>query len=112
MAATVNFTIDQGTTFRKSFWWKDSTGTAIPLTGYTAVASLKNKSGGSDHLDLSTTNGGITLNATPGQIDFHIPASGTATLVGSRYEYNLDITAPSGDSKRLFRGRAKIEPSA
>ena len=40
MAAVANFTIDQGTTFSSTVTVKDSTGSALDLTGYTATANM------------------------------------------------------------------------
>ena len=40
MAAVANFTIDQGATFSSTVTVKDSTGSPLDLTGYTATAKM------------------------------------------------------------------------
>lgn len=83
----------QGATFEKTFEWKDSTKTAINLTGYTARLQIRSDTDSSTTLiELTTENGRITLNdPTSGSIKLYISAADTAALTFNTGVYDLEL---------------------
>jgi hypothetical protein len=108
-AATHNLTIDQGATWRVNLLYKDSAGSPINLTGYSAQLQLRTSyDAASASLNL-TTGSGITITANTGAIAIVATATQTGALVAGDYVYDLEITL-SGEVTRLIQGRAIVRP--
>ena len=102
-----NLTIHKGATFKQNILYQDSTGAAIPLTGYTARMQIR-QSYQSDVLqELTTENGGITITALTGSIDLLITATDTALLPALTGVYDLEIITGT-DVTRLLEGKTII----
>lgn len=88
--AIYNPQAQQGATWTRTITWRDSAGTAINLTGYTARMMLKR--GYKDTVAaLSLTNSsGITLGGAAGTIVITITAAQSALLSG-QYVYDLEL---------------------
>ena len=99
-----DFFIKQGATFASTVTWKDSSGTPVDMTGYSARMYFKRNSHGEKLFELTTSNGRITLNTA---IDLYIAASDTANLTG-KYEYDLELVQGSF-VKRLLQGTITID---
>ena len=106
----------QGTTFQQTFYYKDAEGSAISLVGATARMQLRsNYADATVQHELTTENGGIQLEATPGQIDLTISAVDSAAIPAgevsefdppfTEYVYDLEIVYSSGHVDRLLFGR-------
>jgi hypothetical protein len=111
---TVDLTIYQGATFKKS-WKIVETGTteAIDLSGYTARMQVREKIKSPEfYLELTTANGGITI--TVGEedttIDLYIDAETTAGITAARGVYDLEIIDTSGEVFRLMQGKVTVSP--
>lgn len=112
-AVKVDLKIDKGATFRHSFrWYSQSAGvkTPVDLSGFTARMKIKDKVGGTQLDELTTGNGGITLEAggVTGKIDLYIQDADTAAYTWSTGVYDLELIAGSGtppDVTRLVYGR-------
>lgn len=101
-AGKYNFTIEQGTTFSRTFTWKDSSNTAINLTGYSAKLQIKDSKGS---VLVALTNGaGITLGGSAGTIAVRIDATTTTGFTFSSAKYDLKLTDASGSPTRLLEG--------
>lgn len=102
-AGKYNDTIEQGETYIRVFTWKDSTDTAINLTGYTARMQLRAE----NRLDAAAfsfnESSGLTLGGTAGTITLTIAATSTATMDG-RYFYDLELISGSGIVTKLLKG--------
>ena len=95
MAAGIyNFTIEQGTTFTRTFKYKDSEGNPIDLVsgdGFTARMEIKDKIGGNTtHITLSSTlsldNTGLDFaEASSGKIKVFISANSSSQLPISKF---------------------------
>lgn len=104
-----NFTMNQGETFSKVITWKDSAGTLIDLTGYTARMYLRRRIGDpTPALMLTTENGRITLGGAAGTVTLTISADDTA-LLESLYIYDLELVLTTV-VKRLLQGIITIDP--
>lgn len=104
-----DFTINQGETFTKVITWKDSGGTLINLTGYTARMYLRRKiSDAAAALILTTENGRIALGGAAGTITLTITATDTSSLEAN-YVYDLELVS-GVYVKRLLQGTITVDP--
>lgn len=108
MATISNIFINQHADFSTTVTISDSTGSALDLTSYTAIAQIRktyestSATGFTATFDSDRTTGKITLSLTDTQ---------TATLESGRYVYDLLITGVSGDKTRVVEGIATVNPS-
>jgi hypothetical protein len=104
--------IDQGATLNIVATWKDSSGTPINLTGYTARMSVRATfTSSSSVLDLNTSNGGITLGGSAGTITITASATTTAALTAPfSGVYDLELVSGGGVVTRLLEGTATVSP--
>jgi len=119
-AGRYDIAIDQGSTFRKTITWKDSSGNEIDLTGYSARMQVRpTYSSSSTTLNLTTANGGITLGGDAGTIELYVSATATAaipTTSPSQFAdafvgvYDLELVAPNSDVTRLLHGDFIVNP--
>lgn len=104
-AGTYNIVADQGATFSRVLTWKNSAGTAINLTGYTAEMQIRPTVDASTaSLTLSTTNGRIALGGAAGTITLTVQASDMAALAEGQYVHDLELTSSGGAVTRLVMG--------
>jgi hypothetical protein len=111
MAAGVwNIVIEQGGTFSNTVTWKDGSGVAVNLTGYTARMQIrKNPDSFVTLVEITTENGGITLGGAAGTIALLITAAVTATLPAGPAKYDLELISGSTVTK-LLKGDVSILP--
>lgn len=108
--------IDQGQTFEETVLYRDSSGNAVDLTGYTAKMQIRSAFGvGDADVDISTTpndDGSITIDAEAGKLTLLIKAAKTAELEAEYIGvYDLVITAADTITKyRLLEGKATVVP--
>lgn len=108
-AAAYDFVIEQGATLDKTFVWKDSTGTVIPLPDYTARMQIRQTAKSSDVLlELSTLNGRIIITALSGSIRLLVPASITSAITWQRGKYDLELVSSTGVVTRLLYGDVEV----
>jgi len=111
MAANLDMVIEQGATFEHRLIWKDSTGTEIDLTGYSARMHMRAKIADVDFImELTDGNGRITLGGALGTIDIEISAEDTATLTTKNMVYDLEMVigvAPEHVT-RLVEGKVTL----
>lgn len=89
-AATYNIICDQGATFQRQLTWKDSAGTPVNLTGYTARMQVRPTVDSTTlTLELTTTNSRITLGGSAGTIDLAVAAT-DMTMTGE-FVYDLEL---------------------
>mgnify|MGYP007029125622 FL=1 len=110
MEAVANFTIDQGTTFSSTVTVKDSTGSPLDLTGYTATAKMAlGYASTRTRTDLTIE---FTADRTTGGVTMSLTATQTAALEApARYVFDLDITDSSGTVTRVIEGLMTIRPN-
>ena len=109
-AATNNFVIDQGSDWYATFVYKDSGGTAINLTGYTAALQIRDTYADST-TDLSlTSTSGITITGATGTLAVRATAAQTAVIAAGQYVYDLEITSSGGIVTRLVQGKISVSP--
>lgn len=109
-AETLNLEIEKGATFQKTIIWKDSTGTVIDLTGYTARMDVREDFYSvNPAIALTTENGGIVITALEGKIALNITAAATAALTIKKGVYDLELVNGAVVT-RLLEGRIRVKP--
>ena len=109
MAAGIyDITIEQGATFQMNLTWKDSTGAAVNITGYTARMQVReNYESESTLVSLTSSGGDIVLGGALGTIAITISASVTQLLQLEEAVYDLELVN-GATVTRLLQGKATI----
>lgn len=108
MAAPIprNVIIEQARDFYLSVTWKDTTGTPINLTGYSAAFSIR-QDYGEPIVVAVTSPTNITLGGSAGTITVHLDQTQTAIDEGT---YVCELVATSGSSieTSLLKGQINV----
>lgn len=109
-AGTVNLVLEQGTTFKHTFYWRDADGvTPIDLTGYTARMQIRSSYDATSFLlELTTENGRISITPSTGRIDLTVTAADTASVTWDRGVYDLELIDGFEEVTRLVQGRVNV----
>lgn len=108
MATISNLFIDQDADFTTTVTVNDSTGTALDLTNFTALAMLRKSYQSST---ATTFTSAFVSPRTTGQITISLTDTQTAALESGRYVYDLVITDASGNKTRVVEGNVTVNPS-
>jgi hypothetical protein len=109
MAEQYNFIIDQGADWYLNIAYKDSTGAAINLTGYTAAMQFRLTTTSATAAISLTQASGITITGATGNLAIRATAAQTGALDDSaKYDYDLEITSSAGVVTRLIQGIASV----
>lgn len=107
-AGLYDITIEQGATFQMNLTWKDSTGSPVNITGYTARMQVReNYEAESTLVSLTSTGGDIVLGGSLGTIAITIAASATQTLQLDEAVYDLELVN-GATVTRLLQGKATV----
>lgn len=114
-AGIANFLMLQGATFRRVITVRDANGLAINLTGYTARAKMKGSARDADAIaefvvTITEPLLGKIVMMLPDSVTSLIPASGKYYLNTTKYTYDLELIAPSGDVTRVLNGMIEVSP--
>ena len=117
-ASEYNFKIEQGSTFKIRFYYKDENGDPIDLTGYCARLTWKTNFGVVQSFFTENTDYSVykfELDAANGGMVLTLPASTTNSFEFSYAKYDLELQSPdaiySSDNfytYRLLYGKATI----
>lgn len=103
-AQTANLTIEQGATFRQTFFVKAADGAARDLTGFSARMQVRATiDTPTPAASLTSPAGGLTITAATGRIDALITAADTAAMTFSRAVYDLELVN-GAEVERAFSG--------
>lgn len=104
-----DMTIFQGASFDTTLTWKTGTpATAVNLTGYTARLQVRTSvDSASTVLELTTSNGGITLGGAAGTVALAATATATTALSAGYYVYDLELVS-GATVTRLLEGRVSV----
>lgn len=122
MASSVyNFTIEQGSVFKKTFIYKDANGNIIDITNYCARITIQSLDGIS-FKKTYTTNAenseySFTVDGPNGKFVLKLSANETSNFNFTSATYDFDIKLPNeiyagaGDNiVRLLKGNITIDP--
>lgn len=102
-AGAYNFICEQGTTFARTLFVKDSTDTLRDLSTYSGRMHVRRRIDDTATLvELTTTNGRMTLNAN-GEIYLSLSPTETSAITDSGV-YDLELEDSSGNVERLIEG--------
>ena len=110
MAAVYDFTLDAGADTTVQFTYKDSSGAAIDLTGYSAAMELRSAPGGTLALTLSTANSKIALGGAAGTVTCTFSDTDSSLLTLPEYAYDIELTDGSSLVTRLVQGTITVSP--
>jgi hypothetical protein len=82
--------------------------TPVPLVGYTAKMSIKDKIGGAELYRLDTLSSKIVLDSTAYTITLNIPASDTTGFTWSKGVYDLKLVSAAGVVTTLLSGAVTV----
>ena len=109
-AGQYDITCDQGATFSRVITWKNSNGTPIDLTNYTARMQVRsNYPSNTVILSLTTENSGIALGGVLGTITLAATATATAAIAANEYVYDLELITGSNVT-RVVEGSFTVTP--
>ena len=109
--AKIKTTIYQGATFRSRLTWVAPGGTPIDLTGCSARMQVRPEIDSPAVLmELTTSNGRITLGGTAGTVDLFISAVDTAAITWDSGVWDIEILHPGDDVTRLAQGTVIVSP--
>ena len=99
---------EQGATLVRIVVYKDSAGTPVNLTGYSARMKVRTSKGAEGaYLALATGGQGIVLDAG-GEIEITVPAATTSRLPSGRYYYDLEVVSGTGLVNRVVEGEFTV----
>ena len=96
-----NFTVDRRADFPIKLTFKDSTGSAINLTGYTVAAQVYDESRSTKYADWTVAY----TDRTNGIIDISLTDTQTATFTPSILFYDVLLTEPGGSKNYYLEGK-------
>jgi hypothetical protein len=108
MATISNLFLDQDADFTTTVTINDSAGSALDLTGYTALAMIRKTYQSTTATTFTST---FVSPRTTGQITISLTDTQTAALEAGRYVYDMVITDSSGNKTRVVEGIATVNPS-
>jgi hypothetical protein len=108
MATISNLFLDQDADFTTTVTINDSAGSALDLTGYTALAMIRKTYQSTTATTFTST---FVSPRTSGQITISLTDTQTAALEAGRYVYDMVITDSSGNKTRVVEGIATVNPS-
>lgn len=123
MAGLINLEIERNASFSHTFYWKSRDGSAVDLTGATALLQIRaEQSTTADHkasiasytLPVAGPTPwfvGIDITALEGKILVTLSPSDTNEISEGNWWYDLKITLQGGEVHRLVQGRMKVDPA-
>lgn len=104
--------IYQGATFRDQITWRaGAPASPVDLTGATARMQARTRiDSPAPLIELTTANGGVVLGGAAGTVTLFLSATQTAAITWTGGVYDLEVTFPSGDVRRLFYGSVAVSP--
>jgi len=108
MASISNIFIDQGADFTTTLTINDATGSALDLTGYSAIAQIRKSPSSSTSVSFTTA---FVSPRSTGQITITLTDTQTTAIEAGRYNYDVLITSGGGVKTRVVEGTATVNPS-
>jgi len=116
-AGKLNITIEQGATFKRKLVFKDSTNTAIDLSGNAFAGQIRKSA--SDPTIIATFTCTVT-DAPAGEVEISLTDTQTSAIPvkastspekeSTEYAYDIERTLLGGDKQRVLEGIASVSP--
>ena len=108
-AGSYDIYIEQGATLSLPIVWKDSSGTVINITGYTARMQVRQSVNSSTVLLSATTeNGKLVIDGSLGKVTISLSAADTAAITWHTGVYDLELVSSGGVVTRLLEGAVVV----
>jgi len=114
-AAPVDLVIEQGSTFKKRLQLSlgatvEQGGTPVNLNGYGFSMQVRAKENSATALLSMTSPDNIQItDAVNGWIRIYLSKTATAGLTWSQAVYDLEMTEPGGDVRRVLYGKVRVD---
>lgn len=83
----------------------------VNLTGYSARMQVREKHTSTNTvINLTNSNGGITLGGIAGTITINVSATQTSAITAKEYIYDLEIVSSSNVVSRIIEGKFIVTP--
>lgn len=107
---SLDFLMPKGSTFSRTLTWKIS-GSPVDLTDYTArMQARTSHNSATVVIDMTTSNGKITLGGTAGTVTLNLSATETAAITAQSLSYDLELVSVGGVVTRLVEGQIVLTP--
>ena len=107
MATYVELQIDQGAQFTTTISVSDTSGNTSNLVGYTANAQIRRVWSSATSVPV----GIVFTDAANGLITMSVSSANSALLTPGRNVYDVKLTDPLGEVRRVFEGIVVVNPS-
>lgn len=109
-AGRYQLTIEQGATYEQTIRYYNPDGvTPIDLAGCSAKMQIRETAANSTVLmELSTSNGRITITPASGQIVLYISDEDTDTMPAGKFVYDLELYHLDQTTTRLIEGKVSV----
>ena len=108
-AGSYDIYIEQGATLSLPIVWKDSSGTVINITGYTARMQVRQSvNSPTVLLSATTANGKLVIDGAAGKVTITLSASDTASITWLTGVYDLELVSGGGEVNRVLEGRLLV----
>ena len=104
MSIDKNWKIVQGDSFTLQIAYSDSSGSAINLTGYSAMFMVRDKPGGNIFCASAGIGDGITITSASGLINLNVTPDKTRKFNFPKSAYQLQITSSGSINTTLLQG--------
>ena len=101
---TYNFTVQRRSDHDIQLVFKDSTSSAINLTGYTVAAQVWDESRSNKYADFAVAY----TNRTTGTVNISLTDTQTATFSPNVLEYDVLLTNPAGLKEYYLQGKIYV----
>lgn len=113
MADSINFNVFQGDSFQLKVVYKDSTGTPVDLTDYSAVCSVRDSFGGKTRCAQVEVGDGIEITNAEGLISINFSPERTLTFTVPKAVWQLQLIEPDGETiKTIAYGVLSVQKAA
>jgi hypothetical protein len=106
MAATYNFTIEQGTDWTRDLFLTTATQGAIDVTDRTFTAQIRQMPGGTVVTQIATS----VVSAAGGQVRLSVTSAASLLVPTSGAKYDLVQVTSAGVATRLLEGTVTLSP--
>lgn len=106
MAALSNLYVDAGSTFSAIITVRNSDGTPMNLTGYTAASQIRKSYGSTTAYNFNASVYDVNL----GKIRIQLSDEESGLIKPGRYLYDVKITSSIGEKLRVVEGIVLITP--
>lgn len=106
MTTTVNFEIQQGSTFSRTMTIVDTDKNPLNLTAYTLTGQLRKNYSSAEFVAFTI----LVTNALTGKISINLNSTITNTLMFPKYVYDVEING-NGNVYRILEGIINVSPN-